>query len=127
VKSAIVAVLICLSTAAPAQDNTGTICVAPIGQEPPTTAGIPELACKLGNFSFRIDSRDPVMWPKDECMSVSGLNLKMRHRVVVLCDGKPQQAFRFRLSEYNAGKACPFLNDLYLTAQLWDFALTGEQ
>lgn len=120
VKCAIVAVLLCISTAVIAQDSTGAICVAPIGHEAPTTAGTPELACESGNFTFRIDSGNSVAWPKDEGLSVTGLDLKMRHRVVVLCDGKPQQAFKFRLSEYNTGRACLWLNDLYLTAQLWE-------
>ncbi len=119
-KCAIAAVLMCISTGVAAQNKTGSICVTPVGHQPPTTAGTRELVCKSGNFSFRIDSGNPVAWPKDECTSVIGLDLNMRHRVVVFCDGKPQQSFRFRLSEYNTGKACLFLNDLYLTAQLWE-------
>lgn len=53
-------------------------------------------------------------------MSLTGLDLKLRHRMVVFCEGKRQQSFRFHLSDYKTGKACLFLNDLYLTAQLWE-------
>jgi hypothetical protein len=117
---AVAVVFICVSTMVIAQNKTGVICVAPIKHEPPTTAATPEVACVSGNFSFRIDSGRLVAWPKDESMSLTGLDLKMRHRVLVLCDGRPQQSFRFRMSEYKTGKACLFLNDLYLTAQLWE-------
>jgi hypothetical protein len=119
-KNAIVAVLLCISTALVAQDISGAICVAPIPHEPPSTAGTPELICKSGSFSFRIDSQKPVAWPKDKSTSVTGLDLKGSHRIVVLRDGEPQQSFKFRPSEYKTGKACLFLNDLYWTAQLWE-------
>jgi hypothetical protein len=47
------------------------------------------------------------------------MDLREKHRVMVLCDGKPHQQFTFRFSEFKGGKACLFLNDLYWTAQLW--------
>jgi hypothetical protein len=119
-KGAIVAVLLFISMALVGQDISGEICVAPIPHEPPSTAGTPELFCKSGNFSFRIDSQKPVAWPKDKSTTVTGLDLKGSHRIVVFCDGKPQQSFKFRLSEYKTGKACLFLNDLYWTTQLWE-------
>ena len=119
-KSAIVAVLLFISATLFAQDTSGAVCVAPIPHEPPSTAGTPELLCKSGNFSFKIDSQKPVAWPKDKSVNVSGLDMKGSHRIAVFCDGKPQQSFKFRLSEYKTGKACLFLNDLYSTAQLWE-------
>ncbi len=118
-KSAIAAVLLCISTAVVAQEDSGAICVAPIPHELPSTSA-PGLFCKSGKFSFRIDSQKPVAWPSDKSTSVTGLDLKARHRVVVFCDGKPHQSFKFRFSEYKTGKACLFLNDLYWTAQLWE-------
>ena len=119
-KIVMVAVLLFISATLVAQDTAGKICVAPIPHEPPTTAGTPELSCLSGNFSFRIDSQKAVQWPKDKGTSVTGLGLKGSHRIVVLCNGKPQQSFTFRLSEYKTGSGCLWLNDLYLTAQLWE-------
>ena len=99
-KSAIVAgVLLFISTALFAQDTSGAICVAPIPHEPSSTAGTPEQFCKSGNFSFKIDSQKPVAWPKDKSTNVTGLDLKGSHRIAVFCDAKPQQSFKFRLSE----------------------------
>ena len=39
---------------------------------------------------------------------------------MVLCNGKPQQSFRFRFSEFKTKELCLFINDLYQTAQLWE-------
>jgi len=114
------AVLLLLATTilAPGQNGAGSICIAPIPNEPPSTAGTPKLACASGDFSVKIDSQKPIVWPKNKCAAVTGLDLARSHRIVVLCDGKPQQSFKFRLSDYKAGKACLWLNDLYLTAQI---------
>jgi hypothetical protein len=38
---------------------------------------------------------------------------------MVLCDGKPQQSFRFRFSTFKSNRLCLFINDLYQTVQLW--------
>ena len=118
-KSAIIAVLL-LCRPLVAQEKSGAICVAPIPHRPPSTAATPELFCRSGNFSLRIDSQNVITWPKDKSISVTGLDLNGSHRVVVLCDGKPHQTFKFRFSEYRVAKACLFLNDLYWTAQLWE-------
>jgi len=49
-KSAIVAILLFISTALFAQDKPGAICVAPIPHEPPSTAGTPELLLQVGEL-----------------------------------------------------------------------------
>jgi len=103
-----------------AQPKFGSICVAPIPPEPPHTAATPELFCKSGKLSLRIDDREAVSWPHDESLKLSDLSQAERHRVAVLCDGKPQQTFRFRFSEFRTDQQCLFINDLYQTVQLWE-------
>jgi hypothetical protein len=118
-KSAIIAVfLLCMPVVA--QHPSGAVCVAPIQHEPPSTDATPSLFCRSANISLRIDSQNVIPWPKDKSIRVTGLDLNGSHRVVVLCDGKPHQSFKFRFSEYLGAKACLFLNDLYWTAQLWE-------
>ncbi len=107
-----------------AQQNSGLICVAPY-PEPVCSGGVcrygdPELICASDNVSLKVDSREAIPWPKKDSISVDGLALDGTHRVVVLCDGKPQQSFRFRFSEFKNNKACLWMNDLYRTVQLWE-------
>jgi hypothetical protein len=97
-----------------------TVCVATTPASPPTTAGAPDLLCRSGNLSFRFDSRPQTVWPHEKCQKVEGLDSVAAHRVTVLCDGKPQQSFRFRFSDYKSPQLCLFINDLYQTAQLWE-------
>ena len=58
-------------------------------------------------------------WPTKDGIEID-LNVSATHRVVVFCNGKPQQSFKFRLAEFKSAKLCLFLNDLYRTVQLWE-------
>src|SRR5262249_18851918 len=111
-------VLVCLSGFAGTQP--GSVCVAPIPEEPPSTAGTPELFCHSGKLSLKIDGLPAMPWPHKDSLQFASLNPSRTHKVLVLCDGKPQQSFRFRFSEYKGDELCLFVNDLYQTAQLWE-------
>ena len=100
--------------------NGGSICIAPVSPKPPQTAAASLAFCHSARWTVRIDESAPRSWPNKESVKVDGLSLVSKHRVVVLCDGKPQQAFSFRFSEYHKEKLCLFLNDLYQTVQLWE-------
>lgn len=116
VLAASVAVL--LSGVCDAHTEEGSICVAPIPVGPPTTSA-PGLACD-GTLSLKIDSQKDVPWPHGESLKIEHLDLAQRHRVTVLCDGRPQQSFWFRFSEFKTKELCLFINDLYKTVQLWE-------
>lgn len=103
-----------------ARTQHGSVCVAPIPEEPPSTAGTPELFCHSGKLSLRIDGLPAMPWPHKDSFKFASLDVDRTHIVVVLCDGKPQQSFRFRFSEYKRSELCLFINDLYQTAQLWE-------
>jgi hypothetical protein len=103
-----------------AEAESGSLCVAPIPDKPPKTAALPELFCNSGNLSVKIDARTALSFPHRNSAMIEGLDLIQRHRVLVLCDGKPQQSFRFRFSEFNEKRLCLFIDDLYQTAQLWE-------
>ena len=103
-----------------AEPERGSVCVAPVSVEPPITAATAELFCHSGILSFKIDNQQVVPWPHKESLTIEGLDLAQGHRVMVLCDGKPQQSFRFRFSEFKTKQPCLFINDLYQTAQPWE-------
>lgn len=112
-----------------AQEGSGLLCVAPL-PKPVCSAdgclsGAQGFSCASGNASVKVDSRKPVPLPKEESMSLTGLALTANHRVVLLCDGKPKESFKFRFSELpferasaKKDKACLFVNDLYGWVQL---------
>jgi|SRR5579863_7365295 len=95
-----------------------SLCVAPNRAEPPQRCA-PGL-CGSGELSLKVDNRPVVQWPKKECIEITGLDARKRHKVVIYRAGKAQQSFGFRFSEYKSKKPCLFLNDLYWTAQLWE-------
>jgi len=101
-----------------AQTVQGSVCVAPVPVEPPTTAA-PGQGCS-GNLSLKIDAQRGVPWPHKESLKIEHLDLDQRHRVTVLCDGKPLQSFRFSFSEFKTKELCLFINDFYQTVQLWE-------
>jgi hypothetical protein len=98
----------------------GAVCVAPYRVDN-QHGGSPEISdCASGNISLKIDDRPAVPWSHVDSAMLDPLDLKTRHRVVVLCDGKPQQSFRFRFSEFRSTSLCLFVSDLYRTSQLWE-------
>jgi hypothetical protein len=103
------------------QSKEGSVCIAPAVLMPPpefTSPNIP--VCESGRVSVRIDALT-VPWPQQkESRAVEHLDLGVRHRVTVLCDGKPQQSFSFRFTTFKSAELCLFLNDLYQTVQLWE-------
>jgi len=98
----------------------GSICVATIPYQPPTTAGTPDLFCRSGHLSLKLDNREPVPWPHKVSLKIDALDTSQRHKVTVLCDGKPQQSFAFRFSDFKSPQLCLLINDLYQTVQLWE-------
>lgn len=108
----------------PLENETGTICVAPLpratrGPDGSFRSGDPALVCKSLNYSLKIDRLQAVPWPTMESVTIRNVAVAGRHRVVVLCENKPSQTFTFQFSEFKDKKLCLFFNDLYWTVQLW--------
>jgi hypothetical protein len=80
----------------------------------------PGLICASEKLSFTIDSLPKRTWPIKESVKFDDLDLSASHRVVIFCEDKAQQSFKFRYSEFRTRKLCLFINDLYKTAQLWE-------
>jgi len=103
------------------QPETRSICVAPM---PRSSIEIKERCapglCGKGKLSLRIDRQPVRSWPTSQSIKITELNATARHRVVIYEDGKAQQSFTFRFSEFQSSAPCLFLNDLYWTAQLWE-------
>jgi len=80
----------------------------------------PGFFCDSAKLSVKIDAQQPTAWPVKENVKIDGLDAAATHRVVVFCNGKPQQSFRFRFSDLKTRVLCLFINDMYKTAQLWE-------
>jgi hypothetical protein len=120
---AVLAVVIVGAAVAPpalAQSATGFVCVAPRPKQPPTTSSPDIPPCPSNNLAIKVDDKEAVEWSRTESLALSPLDPTRRHRVTIQCDGKPQQSFTFRFSEYQSSKLCLFLNDFYQTVQLWE-------
>jgi hypothetical protein len=61
--------------------TAGSLCVAPV---PRSALG---LTCKPEKLSFRIDSMAEKSWPLAESLKIDGLDVSVKHRVVVTCGG----------------------------------------
>ena len=95
-----------------------SICIAPMSWKPlPLSA--PGLYCNSEKVSLKIDAH-VVPAPINRSVKISALDPTARHRVVVLCGGKPQQSFTFRFSQFKTNELCLFLDEAYKTAQLWE-------
>ena len=94
----------------------GSVCIAPVTWRPlPYSA--PGLYCDSDKVSLRIDGHAAAA-PVTKNVKIGQLDATSRHRVVILCDGKPQQSFTFRFSEFTSNDLCLYINDLYKTAQI---------
>lgn len=112
-----------------AEPELGSVCVAPLEKEL-GRGSAPGLFCESEKFSLQIDSEPAAAFQRNseqngkrrvgKSLKVDGLDTTARHRVVIYCNGKPQQSFSFRFSEFKTKQLCLFINDFYKTAQLWD-------
>ena len=114
--------LFSLGSPTPVETDLGSICIAPNPEMTPQTVpdGTPGVWCDSKKLSVKIDNRKVIPWPTKESLKVDGFDVNARHRVVVLCGGKPRESFSFSYSNFKTKKLCLFINDLYRTVQLWD-------
>jgi hypothetical protein len=111
-----------VNSALAVQTESGSICIAPLPKpiDGRHAAGGSAAWCSSGKYSIKVDAQPAVSWPEKESAKINDVSLSVRHRIVVLCGGKPTQSFTFVFSDYKSRKLCLFFNDLYWTVQLWD-------
>jgi hypothetical protein len=95
----LVALLLCPTFSA--ETESGTVCVIPNSEKPPTIIS-PGGEYNPATLLLRIDKRPAIHWPHKETFKVAGLDLKERHLVVLISDGKRIQSFWFRFAEFRA-------------------------
>lgn len=120
VKSAIALALLLSSAHSVYPAELGTICISPVPQKPTLTFVPPAAPCDGAKLALKIDQQRPIPWPLKGSRKIDGLDVTVSHRILVLCDGKAQQSFTFRFSDFRGRELCLFINDLYKTVQLWD-------
>jgi hypothetical protein len=106
---------------------SASVCVAPVFEKADPRSA-PGLFCDSEKLSLRIDAQKAIPWPmipdqpgsdrSRKSVKIAALDAAARHRVVVFCNGKPQQSFAFRFSDYKTSQLCLFINDLYKTVNL---------
>src|SRR5262245_53152314 len=99
--------------------ESGSVCVAPESGtlKPSSPTGV---YCESGKLALTIDKQPAILWPTKESVKIGDLAVAVRHSIVIMCDGKPQQSFTFRFSELRATALCLFLDGAYRTVQLWE-------
>ena len=108
-----------MSPAILAESESGSICISPV-PEKPTDFSAPGFFCDSAKLSVKIDAGQPFSWPIKQNVKLDNLDALAIHRVVVYCNGKPQQSFKFRFSEFKSRELCLFINGMYKTVQLWE-------
>lgn len=115
---------------------SGSLCLAPIAAP---TAGTKSLHNPTGgnpvpDYTVQLDDRPPVqldvfttppaastaewIWQYPQGQLLRDVSLTARHTIVIRHGGRPIESFRFEL-DADAPDQCIFLNDFYLTWQLW--------
>jgi hypothetical protein len=98
-----------------------SVCVAPVPAHPSNGhRGVAVPPCEPDALSVKFDDAPATRWSHTASARIDGLNPDVRRRVVVLCDGKPHQSFRFSFSEFSSRDLCLSVNDLYRTVRLQD-------
>ena len=113
-----VLIMILLCQALPAQTGGGTVCIAPNSTEPPTRFS-PGGSYNPATLMLKIDKQQPVPWPHKESFKIQGLDLKGRHLMVLISDGKRIQSFWFKFADFKSVDLC-VAYDGYQGVQLAD-------
>jgi hypothetical protein len=103
--------------------ETGTLCLAPLRNAPIAIyppSGRSPFCLITGKAKVKIDNRQSLDWPNDKELKIAGLDLAGPHRIVIVCDGKPVQTFRFRFSQKDNKRVCLLINDFYGWAQFFE-------
>jgi hypothetical protein len=82
-----------------AQTKSGTVCVIPNSDKPPTRIS-PGGEYNPATLLLKIDKGPAIHWPHKEVVKIEDLDLKERHLVVLFSDGKRIQSFWFRFAVF---------------------------
>jgi hypothetical protein len=93
----LVALLLCPTFSA--QTKSGTVCVIPNSDKPPTRIS-PGGEYNPATLLLKIDKSPAIHWPHKDVVKIEDLDLKERHLVVLFSDGKRIQSFWFRFAEF---------------------------
>jgi hypothetical protein len=119
IEAVVLAVMLTCPTPS-AKPGIGSVCVAPIPVKPSPYSAPPGFLCDSAKLSLKIDGLKPIPWPVRGSVNIDALDATAAHFVVIYCNGKPQQSFKFRFSDFKTRALCLFINDFYKTAQLWE-------
>jgi hypothetical protein len=101
----ILSIVLLLCPTVTAKPEAGTVCIAPNSAEPPTRIS-PGGSYNPATLLLKIDKREAIHWPHKESLKIQGLDLKERHLVVLISDGKRIQSFWFRFGDFKDVDLC---------------------
>lgn len=117
-------------------NSGGTICLAPVAapNDADKSLGNPTGGNPVPDYAVQLDDRRPVqlgvftqpppkstakwIWSHPTGILLSDVSVDARHTIVLRRSGKPIESFRFRLASTEPDQ-CLFLNEFYLTWQMW--------
>src|SRR5579871_4003828 len=117
-RTKMIPILMAVLAGSASSGESGSVCIAPV-PETPDPRSAPGLFCASEKLSLKIDAK-AMPWPMKDSARIDALDAAVRHRVVVSCNGKPQQTVDFRFSAFGTAQLCLYLNDLYKTVELQD-------
>lgn len=80
-------------------ETSGSICVFPNPSEPPARIS-PGGDYNPATLMVKVDKKEALHWPHKNRLLIDGLDVSVRHRMVLYSDNKLIQSFWFRFSEY---------------------------
>lgn len=100
--------------------GNGTLCISPVpkSNSAETSLGNPSGGSRDFNFSVRVDQRAPVVVSTTQPVEIGNLQLRKKHRVVILRSGKRDQSFSFTFESRGGAKLCLWFKALYETWSL---------
>lgn len=106
-RTSIIVILFAVLTSPAMPADNGTICVAPVPLD--ILSGKYVLGPILFNpatLSLQVDKSAQIPWPHKVAFKVTGLDLRQRHLVTLISDGKPIQSFWFRFTDFQSTDLC---------------------
>jgi hypothetical protein len=85
--------------------DSGTMCVAPVPLDLSNKV-VGWVPFNPATLSVQIDKKPQMAWPHKAGFKVSSLDLKQRHLVTLISDGKRIQSFWFRFTDFQSTDLC---------------------
>ncbi len=106
-RTGIITILFAVLTCPAMPADNGTICVAPVPLDVLSSKYVVgPILFNPATLSLQIDKSGQIPWPHKAAFKVNGLDLRQRHLVTLISDGKRIQSFWFRFTDFQSADLC---------------------